>query len=122
MGVAILKTVLAPAADFDLTDLATVKDELNIPSTDTSNDTWLARAISQVSAIISRYCNRVFLPELLLETQSSNRTLSQSDPRWHRTAAAQSLAHPQSGIRNSSHGYQYDTGAHPGYRFRGRLR
>ena len=69
MGVAILKTVLAPAADYDLTDLATVKDELNIPSTDTSNDTWLGRAISQVSAIVSRYCNRVFLPELLLETQ-----------------------------------------------------
>ncbi len=69
MGVAIIKTVLAPAADYDLTDLATVKDELNIPSSDTSNDTWLARAISQVSAVVARYCNRVFLPELLLETQ-----------------------------------------------------
>ena len=69
MGVAILKTVLAPAADYDLTDLATVKDELSIPAIDTSNDSWLGRAISQVSAVVARYCNRVFLPELLLETQ-----------------------------------------------------
>lgn len=60
MTVAVTTTVLTPASSYDLTDLATVHDELNIPSNDTSNDTFLSRSISQVSIDIANYCNRVF--------------------------------------------------------------
>lgn len=58
-----LATVLVAAATYDLTDLATAKDELNI--TDTSQDTWLARGITQISSAISSYCNRVFPAETM---------------------------------------------------------
>ncbi len=51
------------ASPYDLTDLATVKDELQIPTTDTSKDAFLARAITQASSAISKYCNRVFAVE-----------------------------------------------------------
>ena len=51
------------AGPYDLTDIATVKDELSITGNDTSNDAFLARAITQASAAISRYCNRVFAVE-----------------------------------------------------------
>lgn len=66
MAVEIITTVLVaatatpPAGAYDLTDLATVHDELSIPVTDVSNDAFLSRAITQASAAISSYCNRVF--------------------------------------------------------------
>ncbi len=60
--------VLVSAASYDLTDLATAKDELNIASSDTTNDVWLARAITQVSAAAASYCNRVFTVETVKET------------------------------------------------------
>lgn len=69
MAVEIITTVLvaatatAPASPYDLTTLATAKDELSI--TDTSNDTFLSRAITQASSAIHRYCNRVFPVEVL---------------------------------------------------------
>jgi len=47
----------------DLTDLATVHDELSLPITDTSNDAFLSRAITQASKVIANYCNRVFALE-----------------------------------------------------------
>lgn len=56
-------TAAAPAGPYDLTDLATVKDELNIPTSDTSKDAFLSRAITQASAAIASYCNRVFAVE-----------------------------------------------------------
>lgn len=66
MAVEIITTVLlaatatAPARPYDLTDLATVHDELSITTNDTSNDTFLSRAITQASSAIANYCNRVF--------------------------------------------------------------
>jgi hypothetical protein len=63
VGYSVATTVLAPAATADLTDLAAVKDELSLPAADTSNDSWLAGAITRVSARIAGWANRVFLPE-----------------------------------------------------------
>lgn len=66
MAVETISTVLiaatadAPVGAYDLTDLATVHDELNIPITDTSNDGFLQRAITQASSVIANFCNRVF--------------------------------------------------------------
>lgn len=53
----------APAGAYDLTTLANVHDELEIPGTDTSSDSFLSRAITQISAAIANYCNRVFAVE-----------------------------------------------------------
>jgi hypothetical protein len=50
-----------PAWAYDLTDLVTVKDELNI--TDTKSDDFLQRGISQASQIIRNECNRTFQVE-----------------------------------------------------------
>src|ERR1700756_1662640 len=58
-------TATAPAGPYDLTDLATVKDELAIPTSDTSKDGFLQRAITQVSAAVAQYCNRVFAVETI---------------------------------------------------------
>lgn len=55
-----ISTVIVAAASYDLTDIATVKEELSISPTDRTKDAFLARAISQVSLAISNYCNRVF--------------------------------------------------------------
>lgn len=63
MGYSVITTVLAPAANADLTDLATVKTELGIPSNDSSNNAFLSLAIGQVSAAIARHCKRTFVPE-----------------------------------------------------------
>lgn len=62
-----ITTVTVPAASYDLTDLATVHDELSINTTDTSNDGFLQRAITQASSVISSYCNRVFQVETLTD-------------------------------------------------------
>jgi len=51
--------VTAPASS-GLTTLANVKDDLDLPSSDTSNDVRLTRYINEESANIARYCNRVF--------------------------------------------------------------
>jgi len=60
-------SVINPAATYDLTDLATVKDELAIATNDTTKDAFLSRAISQASAAIGNYCNRVFQVETIQE-------------------------------------------------------
>jgi hypothetical protein len=71
MAVEIISTVLIaatatpPAGPYDLTDLATVRDELSIPATDTANNAFLSRGITQVSTAIANYCNRVFQVETL---------------------------------------------------------
>jgi uncharacterized phiE125 gp8 family phage protein len=59
-------TVTTPASSFDLTVLATVKDDLGI--TDRSEDDNLARWIKQASDAISKHCNRVFVQETVSET------------------------------------------------------
>lgn len=70
MAIAIITTVLSPAAagdddagPYDLTDLATVRDELSIADGDSTNDAWLERAISQASIAIKNFCKRVFQVE-----------------------------------------------------------
>lgn len=64
-SVLVSATAEAPADPYDLTDLATVHDELGIPSTDTSNDGFLQRAITQASSVIANYCNRTFAIEVI---------------------------------------------------------
>ena len=65
MGFSCITTVLSAAKSQDLTDLATAKDELRILPANTADDSWLRRAISNVSASVATYCQRVFLPELI---------------------------------------------------------
>jgi len=66
MAVEVINTVLiaasatAPAGAYDLTDLKTVYDELNLPASNTADAAFLQRAISQASRTIASYCNRVF--------------------------------------------------------------
>jgi hypothetical protein len=76
----ISKIITTPAVTQNLTTLATVKTELNILATDTGDDAWLAQEITQVSAIVSNYCNRRFMPEQLVETQQI-----QQDPYPYQT-------------------------------------
>jgi hypothetical protein len=59
MALSVVTTIQSPAGNRDLTDLATVKDELDIAADDESSDTFLKRAISEASAIAARFCNRV---------------------------------------------------------------
>lgn len=63
--VLLVTTVLSAAAGYDLTTLATVKTELGLKTSDTSNDTWLGTAITQVSKAIARTTKRVFPPEFV---------------------------------------------------------
>jgi hypothetical protein len=60
MSIQIISTVLVAASTYDLTDLATAKDELSIKTAETSNDAFISRAITQVSAAVANYCNRTF--------------------------------------------------------------
>lgn len=60
MSARIISTVLTAASSYDLTSLANIKDDLAIPSTDTSSDATLARFITEQSALVAQYCNRVF--------------------------------------------------------------
>ena len=68
MGFSVVTTVLAKAASYDLTDLATVKDELSIGSNSTSSDGWLSRAIAQLSQMIASHTKRVFAPEMVQDS------------------------------------------------------
>ena len=52
-----------PAGPYDLIDLATVKDELDIDPDDTAQDARLVRAIIEESLAIAHYCHRVFAVE-----------------------------------------------------------
>jgi len=63
--VLVAATATAPAGPYDLTDLATVRDELSAKTDDTSNDAFFSRAITQASAAIANYCNRVFPVETI---------------------------------------------------------
>lgn len=59
-------TVTQAAASYDLTTVAAAKIELSL--TGTNQDAFLIQAVSQASAMISGYCNRVFAVERLQET------------------------------------------------------
>jgi hypothetical protein len=56
-----------PAGAYDLTTLALAHSELQIPVNDTSQDSWLSMAITQVSGTVANYCNRVFQIEGLTD-------------------------------------------------------
>ncbi len=58
-------TATPPAGPYDLTDLATVHDEVELPLTVVGSDQFLSRAITQSSSAISNYCNRIFQVETL---------------------------------------------------------
>lgn len=60
MSVRIVSSVVTPASNYDLTTLANIKDDLAIPTTDTSSDATLVRFITEQSALVAQYCNRVF--------------------------------------------------------------
>lgn len=63
MGLSVVTTIEIKAASYDLTDLATAKDELSIPTSDTSKDNFLKRGITQVSQAMANNTNRVFVVE-----------------------------------------------------------
>lgn len=82
MAVSIITTVLTAARasprgkPYDLTDIATARDELSITTpNDAANDPFLLRAITQASTAIAKYCNRVFPVEAL-----SDQIFIQQDP------------------------------------------
>lgn len=60
--------VVSAAPSYDLVDLSVVRSELKIDESDTSNDVWLARGITQVSKSIARYASRVFPVEQVTDT------------------------------------------------------
>lgn len=72
----VVTTVLAKAASYDLTDLETAKDELAIGLSASSADTWLRRAIGQVSKAVMNETNRVFAPEYLQDAFDVGRSRS----------------------------------------------
>ena len=68
MALRIVSTVLTPSLSYDLTTLANIKDDLAIPAADTSSDATLARFITEQSALVAQYCNRVFPIETIRDT------------------------------------------------------
>jgi hypothetical protein len=65
MTIQAIPEVLIAADSYDLVDLDTARDELKIDPTDTTNDAWLARAITQVSGLIQDYVKRPFAVETM---------------------------------------------------------
>ena len=59
----IVSTVVTPASNLLLTDLSTVKAELNLVNADANRDSVLTRYIAACSQAIQTYCNRVFAVE-----------------------------------------------------------
>lgn len=60
-----VSSVVTPAGSYDLTTLATVKDELGL--TTTTSDASLARYITAASKTAMQFCNRVFAVETVLD-------------------------------------------------------
>lgn len=65
MGYSVATTVLAAATTQDLTDLAAARTELSIAASNTADDAWLTRAVTQISRAIATRTRRVLLPELV---------------------------------------------------------
>jgi hypothetical protein len=68
MPMPILSRVLVKADSIDLTDLATIKEELSLKTADTSKDAFLTRAITQISKAIESYCKRTFAVETVRDS------------------------------------------------------
>jgi hypothetical protein len=63
MGATVISTVTQPAASYDLTTLDVIKDELDIK--DNSKNKKLQRWLTEASADIAQYCNRVLPAEII---------------------------------------------------------
>ena len=81
MRSSVLNNVITAATTYDLTDLPTVKDELQIGSGDTQHDNWMKRTISQTSKAIANYCNRVFPLELVSDTFTFENVSMRAPPK-----------------------------------------
>lgn len=68
MTVEVISTVVSAACNYNLVDLDTVKDELEIDASDSSRDTTIQRYIGQVSTSIRSYCDRLFQVETISDT------------------------------------------------------
>lgn len=68
MDLEVVTTVVTPAANYNLTTLLAVLGDLNINNADEQTNFYLKRLITQCSAIVSQYCNRVFASETVLDT------------------------------------------------------
>lgn len=86
MRYSVITTVTSPAGSFNLTDLATVKDELSIPTGDTANDATLTRMLGETSASIANYCNRVLVSQTYQDAFRSSRFF-----RWSANGGHQPL-------------------------------
>ncbi|KAF2991151.1 hypothetical protein OGR47_02715 [Methylocystis sp. MJC1] len=60
-----VSTVVTAAKSHDLTTLATVKEELDLKTSDATRDKVLARYITAGSKAIANFCNRVFAVEAI---------------------------------------------------------
>ena len=60
-------SVKTAAASHSLATLADVKSELNIATTDHTNDTLLNRYIAEASKAIENFCNRTFVSETMID-------------------------------------------------------
>jgi hypothetical protein len=65
---AVVTTVVTPAADHVLANVATLKDDWGISGT--ADDAFLGRAIGRCSAAAEQYCNRIFAYETVQDRVS----------------------------------------------------
>jgi hypothetical protein len=63
-----ITTVVTPATNRDLTTLVNVREQLQIKSNDTAQDSWLAKVITRASKQTERYCNRIFVQQTYQDT------------------------------------------------------
>ena len=64
-----ISTVIVPAVSYQLVDLPTLKAELSINATDSTNDTVLTREIAYISQLIINNCSSPFAPFALEQRQ-----------------------------------------------------
>lgn len=86
-----ITTVKTPAESFDLTDLETVKDELDLGEADTKHDGFLQRGITQVSADMANSCNRVFAVQTYIDEIRRSDHEGQGNPLVLANAPAQAV-------------------------------
>ena len=95
MGFSAITTVISAAANNDLTDLVTTKNELG--KTMPCDDAWLTKAITQVSRAIRSYIKRVLVPEVV-QDQFDYRTQPSQNCGTTRMAELQLTRWPILGI------------------------
>ena len=73
MSFSAISTVISATASYDLTDLASAKVELSISSS--TDDTWIAQSVTQVSRAIVTETKRMFVPEVVQDAFTYGRHL-----------------------------------------------